>query len=104
MDEARDLQILKQGYAVTRQGSRLAYESPQTGARDELLGLKENIIIGHLIPAGTGMNRYQEVEIEGAPVPPAPELPPEPTLAEILASDSDGEFALPGAVMVEEER
>jgi DNA-directed RNA polymerase subunit beta' len=32
------------------------------GANDELKGLKENIIIGHLIPAGTGAHRYQEVE------------------------------------------
>ena len=31
------------------------------GARDELLGLKENIIIGHLIPAGTGEIRYEDV-------------------------------------------
>src|SRR5258706_359316 len=31
------------------------------GAKDDLLGLKENIIIGHLIPAGTGMYRYQDV-------------------------------------------
>jgi hypothetical protein len=50
------------------------------------------------------MYRYQEVEIEGAPVPPAPELPPEPTLAEILASEGDGELGLPPAnVFVEEE-
>ena len=42
--------------------------------RDDLLGLKENIIIGHLIPAGTGMYRYQEVEIDIEP-------PPQPTLS-----------------------
>ena len=34
------------------------------GAKDDLLGLKENIIIGHLIPAGTGVYRYSEIEIE----------------------------------------
>jgi DNA-directed RNA polymerase subunit beta' len=32
------------------------------GAKDDLKGLKENIIIGHLIPAGTGVHRYQDVE------------------------------------------
>ena len=32
------------------------------GALDQLTGLKENIIIGHLIPAGTGAHRYQSVE------------------------------------------
>jgi DNA-directed RNA polymerase subunit beta' len=35
------------------------------GARsDELFGLKENIVIGKLIPAGTGVERYREVEVE----------------------------------------
>jgi DNA-directed RNA polymerase subunit beta' len=34
------------------------------GARDELVGLKENIIIGHLIPAGTGIFRGQDVEFQ----------------------------------------
>ena len=34
-----------------------------------LLGLKENIIIGHPIPAGTAQYRYQEVEIEGMEMP-----------------------------------
>ncbi len=49
------------------------------------------------------MYRYQEVEIEGAPVPPAPELPPEPTIAEILANDTEPEFILPEIVAVPEE-
>jgi DNA-directed RNA polymerase subunit beta' len=33
------------------------------GKRDNLLGLKENVIIGHLIPAGTGLKHYREIEI-----------------------------------------
>ena len=41
------------------------------GAKDNLLGLKENIIIGHLIPAGTGMYRYSDVDMDIEP-PPAP--------------------------------
>ena len=31
---------------------------------DSLLGLKENVIIGKLIPAGTGINRYRNVRVE----------------------------------------
>jgi len=89
--------------ASFQETTRVLTDAAIRGARDELLGLKENIIIGHLIPAGTGMYRYQEVEIEGAPVPPAPELPTEPTIAEILASDSDTDFALPETVAVPEE-
>ena len=34
------------------------------GSKDELRGLKENVIIGHLIPAGTGMKKYRNVELE----------------------------------------
>ncbi len=33
------------------------------GKRDQLLGLKENVIIGHLIPAGTGLKHYRSIEI-----------------------------------------
>jgi DNA-directed RNA polymerase subunit beta' len=29
-----------------------------------LVGLKENVLIGKLVPAGTGMNRYSNVELE----------------------------------------
>jgi hypothetical protein len=40
------------------------------------------------------MYRYQEVDIEGAPVPPEPEILPEPSIAEILA-EPDLEDVLP---------
>ncbi|MDO8664991.1 MAG: hypothetical protein Q7J79_00140, partial [Gemmatimonadales bacterium] len=45
---------------------------------DDLLGLKENIIIGHLIPAGTGIYRYSEIDVtppEGFKPPPPPAEP-----------------------------
>jgi len=51
------------------------------GAKDDLLGLKENIIIGHLIPAGTGMYRYQQVEMD---VERPEGFEPLPPLAEVL--------------------
>ena len=34
------------------------------GKTDRLEGLKENVMIGKLIPAGTGMKRYSEVEVD----------------------------------------
>ena len=34
------------------------------GSRDVLRGLKENVIIGHLIPAGTGMKRYRSIRVK----------------------------------------
>jgi len=34
------------------------------GKSDPLLGLKENVILGKLIPAGTGMPRYRNIKVE----------------------------------------
>src|SRR5205823_6411855 len=79
--------------ASFQETTRILTDAAIRGAKDELRGLKENIIIGHLIPAGTGHYRYQEVEIEGAPVPAAPELPPEPSIAELPATEADTAFA-----------
>jgi DNA-directed RNA polymerase subunit beta' len=39
-------------------------EAAIEGKSDQLLGLKENIIIGKLIPAGTGMTRYRNLDLE----------------------------------------
>jgi DNA-directed RNA polymerase subunit beta' len=36
-------------------------EAAISGKIDDLRGLKENVIVGHLIPAGTGMRRFQNV-------------------------------------------
>ncbi len=43
-------------------------ESAINGKVDRLVGLKENVIMGRLIPAGTGMNLYNRmvVKVEGA--------------------------------------
>ena len=38
-------------------------EAAIKGKKDNLIGLKENVIIGKLIPAGTGMKRYKTIEI-----------------------------------------
>ena len=43
------------------------------GKADNLIGLKENVIIGKLIPAGTGMQKYQETHINTEKVESAPE-------------------------------
>ena len=67
------------------------------GAKDDLLGLKENIIIGHLIPAGTGMYRYQDVEIEIAQPEGFDALPTmSESLPNVFAMADDDDFpALP---------
>ena len=48
--------------ASFQETTRVLTDAAVRGANDELRGLKENIIIGQLIPAGTGVHRYDEVE------------------------------------------
>jgi DNA-directed RNA polymerase subunit beta' len=66
--------------ASFQETTRVLTDAAIRGAKDDLLGLKENIIIGHLIPAGSGIYRYQEIEIEPpegfVPPTPPPELQP----------------------------
>ena len=38
-------------------------EAAVSGKQDQLLGLKENVIVGHLIPAGTGTRDFQDVVV-----------------------------------------
>ena len=48
--------------ASFQETTRVLTDAAVRGARDDLKGLKENIIIGHLIPAGTGIHRYSGIE------------------------------------------
>ena len=48
--------------ASFQETTRVLTDAAIKGKRDELLGLKENVIIGKLIPAGTGMARYRRAE------------------------------------------
>ncbi|MGH3579363.1 MAG: hypothetical protein ACRDU0_17635, partial [Mycobacterium sp.] len=50
--------------ASFQETTRVLTEAAIEGKSDMLFGLKENIIIGKLIPAGTGMNRYRSVGID----------------------------------------
>ncbi|MEX1100284.1 MAG: DNA-directed RNA polymerase subunit beta', partial [Actinomycetota bacterium] len=64
---------------------------------DPLLGLKENVIIGKLIPAGTGMSRYRNIQVKIDPdAIPEYWLARQKELAELAAVD--GEQAPVGAV------
>ncbi|MCT2346485.1 DNA-directed RNA polymerase subunit beta' [Niallia taxi] len=48
--------------ASFQETTRVLTDAAIKGKRDELLGLKENVIIGKLVPAGTGMPRYRNAE------------------------------------------
>jgi len=83
--------------ASFQETTRVLTEAAIDGRGDNLVGLKENIIIGKLIPAGTGMPRYREFDVT------APEYQPmafystdEADPAEWLASISGSFTAEPG--------
>ena len=50
--------------ASFQETTKVLTEAAIKGKVDELIGLKENVIIGKLIPAGTGMKRYRNVVID----------------------------------------
>ncbi|MFO0071333.1 MAG: DNA-directed RNA polymerase subunit beta', partial [Gemmatimonas sp.] len=83
--------------ASFQETTRVLTDAAIRGSRDDLLGLKENIIIGHLIPAGTGMYRYQEVDVESDALPEPEPLPEaiEPNFDALLPSFEPSAFTMP---------
>ena len=51
--------------ASFQETTRVLTEAAIKGRKDPLLGLKENVIIGKLVPAGTGMGRYRKIAVQG---------------------------------------
>ncbi|MDD5059665.1 MAG: DNA-directed RNA polymerase subunit beta' [Candidatus Omnitrophica bacterium] len=49
--------------ASFQETTRVLTEAATRGKRDELFGLKENVIVGHLIPAGTGFKSHREIDV-----------------------------------------
>ncbi|RYG48410.1 hypothetical protein EON79_04565, partial [bacterium] len=49
--------------------TRVLTEAAVRGKKDTLIGLKENVIIGRLIPAGTGVKQYRDLQIDVAAAP-----------------------------------
>jgi len=84
--------------ASFQETTRVLTEAAIMGKRDTLRGLKENVIMGRLIPAGTGLERYRNIELltEVPPMPqqeeilPPAELSPEEAAAlDFLRKDAD---------------
>ncbi|MDP2044468.1 MAG: DNA-directed RNA polymerase subunit beta', partial [Candidatus Omnitrophota bacterium] len=49
--------------ASFQETTRVLTEAATSGKRDELFGLKENVIVWHLIPAGTGFRAHRDIEV-----------------------------------------
>ena len=50
--------------ASFQETTRVLATAATAGKVDHLRGLKENVIVGHLVPAGTGFKKYRKVEVE----------------------------------------
>jgi DNA-directed RNA polymerase subunit beta' len=66
--------------ASFQETTKVLTEAAVAGKVDTLVGLKENVIIGHLIPAGTGVTKYKAIKVQ---VEEAPEEVPIPVEAEV---------------------
>src|SRR5205823_8743426 len=66
--------------ASCQETTRVLTEAAIEGKSDQLFGLKENIIIGKLIPAGTGMLKYRNVDMDA----------PEAERMQFWSSDAEG--------------
>ena len=78
--------------ASFQETTRVLTEAAIAGRVDYLRGLKENVIVGRLIPAGTGMQTYRDIHLEKEvlPPPPAEEIfRPEEDEEEMVLADAD---------------
>src|SRR5437870_5391486 len=76
--------------ASVQETTKVLTEAALAGAIDTLVGLKENVILGHLIPAGTAFNPHLNLKIKHLAQPPAapepePSRMPRPEEAEVPA-------------------
>jgi DNA-directed RNA polymerase subunit beta' len=80
--------------ASFQETTRVLTEASIRGAVDHLRGLKENVIMGRLIPAGTGLEHYRNFKLlTEVEAPPAEVVPAEAALAGAPASGVGAELA-----------
>ena len=84
--------------ASFQETTKVLTDAALEGKRDRLVGLKENVIIGKLIPAATGLKHYRTIEIEPVepPQPPQEGLLNDDELAAELGISSDGDEKIEG--------
>ena len=75
--------------ASFQETTRVLTDAAVKGKVDDLVGLKENVIIGKLIPAGTGMQKYQNIHINTEKEPKTePETEPEKETEEVADTEN----------------
>jgi DNA-directed RNA polymerase subunit beta' len=78
--------------ASFQETTRVLTQAAMEGKSDPLMGLKENVIIGKLIPAGTGLPRYRDVSVEATEEAKAERYPNRIFTDESVFSESDLSF------------
>ena len=77
--------------ASFQETTKVLTEAALASKVDYLVGLKENVILGHLIPAGTGFSLHQQAEVRiNAPLPDGESYNGEETPAEVVAEGQAG--------------
>ncbi|MDY7110431.1 MAG: DNA-directed RNA polymerase subunit beta', partial [Planctomycetota bacterium] len=88
--------------ASFQETTKVLTEAALRGAVDELNGLKENVLLGHLIPAGTGFEPFAKMKVARLVEPPRAEEDEEAMLAEAVeTAEAMGAERLPSVVDVE---
>jgi DNA-directed RNA polymerase subunit beta' len=85
--------------ASFQETTKVLTEAALAGKVDDLFGLKENVILGHLIPAGTGFRPYLELRVKHLAEPPVPKQLEE--LREAREAEAAAEKAVKAALGLE---
>jgi DNA-directed RNA polymerase subunit beta' len=73
--------------ASFQETTKVLTEAALAGRKDELIGLKENVLLGHLVPAGTGFRPYTKLRVRKLAEPVAvPQITEEELLSEATAA------------------
>jgi len=85
--------------ASFQETTKVLTEAALAGKSDDLVGLKENVLLGHLIPVGTGFHEYQNMKVIYLAEPPQPEeldvedeIAAAAALAEAAGAEAPGAF------------
>ena len=88
--------------ASFQETTKVLTEAALRGAEDRLIGLKENVLLGHLIPAGTGFRPYQDIRVRLLAEPPPDGTDDEEAMlaeaaeaAEALGAERDDRLGMP---------
>ena len=84
--------------ASFQETTKVLTEAAIKGKEDSLTGLKENVIIGKLIPTGTGLRYYQDLQINTKIEPPIDEEALERQQIEYMLADHSDEVTMPESI------